>query len=220
MPVGGRTPIKANLRIIAATHRDLRQLIAQGLFREDLFYRINVVPIRLPPLRERGEDIPALVQHFLLRARLEGLPSKAIEPEAMARLKAYSWPGNVRELENMVRRLAVLYAQETIGAEVIEAELREAAPPALDGAEEGEGRRLADTIGSHLDRVFELHDGRLPPAGLHGRILREVERPLIVRVLEATRGNQIKAAALLGVNRNTLRKRIRELDIEVMRGSR
>jgi two-component system nitrogen regulation response regulator GlnG len=220
MPVGGRSPIKASLRIIAATHRDLRQLIAQGLFREDLFYRINVVPIRLPPLRERGEDIPALVQHFLLRARLEGLPPKAIEPDAMARLKAYAWPGNVRELENLVRRLAVLYAQETIGAEVIEAELREAAPPALDGAEEGEGRRLADTIGSHLDRVFELHDGRLPPAGLHGRILREVERPLIVRVLEATRGNQIKAAALLGVNRNTLRKKIRELDIEVMRGPR
>jgi two-component system, NtrC family, nitrogen regulation response regulator GlnG len=220
MPVGGRTPIKASLRIIAATHRDLRQLIAQGLFREDLFYRINVVPIRLPPLRERGEDIPALVQHFLVRARLEGLPPKAIEPDAMARLKAYAWPGNVRELENLVRRLAVLYAQETIGAEVIEAELREAAPPALDGAELDEGRRLADTIGSHLDRVFELHDGRLPPAGLHGRILREVERPLIVRVLEATRGNQIKAAALLGVNRNTLRKKIRELDIEVMRGSR
>jgi len=220
MPVGGRAPIKANLRIIAATHRDLRQLIAQGLFREDLFYRINVVPIRLPPLRERGEDIPALVQHFLLRARHEGLPPKAIEPDAMARLKAHSWPGNVRELENLVRRLAVLYAQETIGPEVIETELREAAPPALDGAEEGEGRRLADTIGSHLDRVFELHDGRLPPAGLHGRIMREVERPLIIRVLEATRGNQIKAAALLGVNRNTLRKRIRELDIEVMRGPR
>jgi two-component system, NtrC family, nitrogen regulation response regulator GlnG len=220
MPVGGRTPIRANLRIIAATHRDLRQLIAQGLFREDLFYRLNVVPIRLPPLRERGEDIPALVQHFLLRARLEGLPSKAIEPDAMARLKTYAWPGNVRELENMVRRLAVLYAQETIGAEVIEAELREAAPPVVDSAEEGEGRRLADSIAHHLDLVFDQHDGRLPPAGLHGRILREVERPLIVRVLEATRGNQIKAAALLGVNRNTLRKKIRELDIEVMRGSR
>jgi two-component system, NtrC family, nitrogen regulation response regulator GlnG len=220
MPVGGRTPIKANLRIIAATHRDLRQLIVQGLFREDLFYRLNVVPIRLPPLRERGEDIPALVQHFLLRARLEGLPTKAIEPDAMARLKAYAWPGNVRELENMVRRLAVLYAQETIGAEVIEAELREAAPPAVDGGDLSEGQRLADSIARHLDRVFELHDGRLPAAGLHGRILREVERPLIVRVLEATRGNQIKAAALLGVNRNTLRKKIRELDIEVMRGSR
>jgi two-component system nitrogen regulation response regulator GlnG len=220
MPVGGRTPIKANLRIIAATHRDLRQLIAQGLFREDLFYRLNVVPIRLPPLRERGEDIPALVQHFLVRARAEGLPTKAIEPDAMARLKAYSWPGNVRELENMVRRLAVLYAQETIGAEVIEAELREATPPALDGVEADQAGRLADSIASHLDRVFERNDGRLPPAGLHGRILREVERPLIVRVLEATRGNQIKAAALLGVNRNTLRKKIRELDIEVMRGSR
>jgi two-component system nitrogen regulation response regulator GlnG len=220
MPVGGRVPIKADLRIVAATHRDLRQLVGQGLFREDLFYRLNVVPIRLPPLRERGEDIPALVQHFLLRARLEGLPPKAIEPDAMARLKTYAWPGNVRELENMVRRLAVLYAQETIGAEVIEAELREAAPPVVDSAEEGDGRRLADSIAQHLDLVFDQHDGRLPSAGLHGRILREVERPLIVRVLEATRGNQIKAAALLGVNRNTLRKKIRELDIEVMRGSR
>ena len=165
------------------------------------------MPIRLPPLRERGEDIPALVQHFLVRARAEGLPTKAIEPDAMAGLKTYSWPGNVRELENMVRRLAVLYAQETIGAEVIEAELREAAPPALDGVE--------------LDHAFAAgRQHRLPPrpgvraprrppaaAGLHGRILREVERPLIVRVLEATRGNQIKAAALLGVNRNTLRKK-------------
>ncbi|MCE3250576.1 MAG: ntrC, partial [Geminicoccaceae bacterium] len=83
MPVGGRTPIRADLRIVAATHRDLRQLVAQGLFREDLFYRLNVVPIRLPPLRERVEDIPALVQHFLVRARLEGLPPKAIEPAAM-----------------------------------------------------------------------------------------------------------------------------------------
>ena len=183
MPVGGRTPIKASLRIIAATHRDLRQLIAQGLFREDLFYRLNVVPIRLPPLRERGEDIPALVQHFLVRARLEGLPPKTIEPDAMARLKAYAWPGNVRELENLVRRLAVLYAQETIGAEVIEAELREAAPPALDGAERTRAGASPTPSAAISTAVFELHDGRLPPAGLHDRILREVERPLIVRVL-------------------------------------
>jgi two-component system nitrogen regulation response regulator GlnG len=220
MPVGGRTPIRAHLRIIAATHRDLRQLVAQGLFREDLFYRLNVVPIRLPPLRERGEDIPALVQHFLVRARQEGLPLKTLEPEAMARLKSYAWPGNVRELENLVRRLAVLYAEETIGAEVIDAELREAAPRAGGLADPGDEGELGDAVARHLDAVFELHDGRLPAAGLHGRIVREVERPLILKVLAATRGNQLKAAALLGLNRNTLRKKIRELDIAVMRAPR
>jgi two-component system nitrogen regulation response regulator GlnG len=220
MPVGGRTSIRANLRIIAATHRDLRQLVAQGLFRDDLFYRLNVVPIRLPPLRERGDDIPALVQHFLLKARLEGLPLKTIAPEGMARLQAHGWPGNVRELENLVRRLAVLYAQETIGPDVIEAELREAAPAAGGPADPGEDRSLGDTIGRHLDALFEARAGRLPAAGLHGRILREIERPLILKVLAATRGNQLKAAALLGLNRNTLRKKIRDLDIEVVRGPR
>ncbi len=123
--VGGRTPIKADVRIIAATHRDLRQLIRQGLFREDLFYRLNVVPIRLPPLRERKEDVPALVRHFLAEAHSEGLPRKSIEPAALDRLKSYSWPGNVRELENMVRRLAVLYSQDEITADVVNEELAE-----------------------------------------------------------------------------------------------
>jgi two-component system nitrogen regulation response regulator GlnG len=220
MPVGGRTSIRANLRIIAATHRDLRQLVAQGLFRDDLFYRLNVVPIRLPPLRERGDDIPALVQHFLLKARLEGLPLKTIAPDGMARLKTYGWPGNVRELENLVRRLAVLYAQETIGPDVIDAELRDAAPVAGGPVDPDDDHSLGDTIGRYLDAIFEMRAGRLPAAGLHGRILREIERPLILKVLTATRGNQLKAAALLGLNRNTLRKKIRELDIEVVRGPR
>jgi two-component system, NtrC family, nitrogen regulation response regulator GlnG len=218
MTVGGRTPIRADLRIVAATHRDLRQLVGQGLFRDDLFYRLNVVPIRVPPLRERAEDIPVLVQHFLGRARAEGLPGKTIEPDAMARLKAYPWPGNVRELENLVRRLAVLYAQETIGADVIEAELREGMPGF--GQADGDHGDLADVVRRHLEQVFGTSDGRLPLPGLHGRIMREVERPLIAKVLVATRGNQLKAASLLGLNRNTLRKKIRELDIEVVRGPR
>jgi two-component system nitrogen regulation response regulator GlnG len=218
MSVGGRTPIRADLRIVAATHRDLRQLVGQGLFRDDLFYRLNVVPIRVPPLRERSEDIPVLVQHFLGRARAEGLPGKTIEPDAMARLKSYPWPGNVRELENLVRRLAVLYAQETIGADVIEAELREGMPGFAQG--DGEDGDLVDTISRHLEQVFGTGDGRLPLPGLHGRIMRDVERPLIAKVLLATRGNQLKAASLLGLNRNTLRKKIRELDIEVVRGPR
>ena len=220
MPVGGRLPIKADLRIVAATHRDLRQLVAQGLFREDLFYRLNVVPIRLPPLRERVDDIPALVQHFLNSARLDGLPLKTVEPAAMARLKAYHWPGNVRELENLVRRLTVLYAQDIIGAEVIDAELREGFPvrQALADGERADG--FTDVVARYVEQIFAERDGRLPQAGLYGRILREVERPLIARVLTETRGNQLRAAALLGVNRNTLRKKIRELDIEVMRGPR
>src|SRR6476620_7298227 len=124
--VGGRTPIKANVRIVAATHRDLRRLIQQGLFREDLFYRLNVVPIRLPPLRERLDDIPELANHFLRAATADGLPAKVLSPEAMARLKQHRWPGNVRELVNLVRRLSALYSEEVIGVETIEAELADA----------------------------------------------------------------------------------------------
>src|ERR1700759_5232370 len=117
MTVGGRTPIKANVRIVAATHRDLRRLIQQGLFREDLFYRLNVVPIRLPPLRERLDDIAELANHFLRTATGDGLPTKVLSPDAMTRLRQHRWPGNVRELENLVRRLSALYSEEGINME-------------------------------------------------------------------------------------------------------
>ena len=218
VPVGGVQPIRTNVRIIAASHRDLRLMVSQGLFREDLFYRINVVPMRLPALRERVEDIPALVHHFLGKAHAEGLPLKALSPEALARLKAHTWPGNVREIENLVRRLAVLYAEDEIGEDVIAAELNQAqasAPAASDGP------TAQDTLGAaverHLDRYFRAHDGGLPAPGVYDRVLREIERPLIARALVATRGNQLKAADVLGLNRNTLRKKIRELDIQVVR---
>src|SRR5512136_3473022 len=112
--VGGRTPIKTNVRIIAATNKDLRILIQQGLFREDLFFRLNVVPLRLPPLRERSEDIPDLVRHFFALVEKEGLPHKQIATAAVERLKRYRWPGNVRELENLIRRLAALHPQEVV----------------------------------------------------------------------------------------------------------
>ena len=121
--VGGRVPIKTNVRIIAATNKDLRISIQQGLFREDLFFRLNVVPLRLPPLRERVEDIPDLVRHFFALVEKEGLPRKQLDVEAMDRLKRYRWPGNVRELENLVRRLAALYPQDTITGAIIDAEL-------------------------------------------------------------------------------------------------
>ena len=126
--VGGRTAIKTNVRIVAATNKDLRYSIQQGLFREDLFFRLNVVPLRLPPLRERTEDIPDLVRHFFQRGVSEGLPSKSLEPAALDRLRRYSWPGNIRELENLARRLAALYPQEVITESLIDAELSFAAP--------------------------------------------------------------------------------------------
>ncbi|HXQ64954.1 MAG TPA: nitrogen regulation protein NR(I) [Alphaproteobacteria bacterium] len=215
--VGGRTPIRADVRIIAATHRDLRQYIRQGLFREDLFYRLNVVPMRLPPLRERSEDIPALARHFLTRAVQQGLPAKTIDQAAMERLKQHRWPGNVRELENLIQRLAALYAQEVIGVDVIEAELADLSPPAA-GAKTAVDDSLAASVERHLKDYFAAHKDGLPAAGVYDRVLREIERPLLSLSLAATRGNQIKAARLLGLNRNTLRKKIRELDIQVLRG--
>ena len=215
--VGGRTPIRTNVRIIAATHHNLRRLVSQGLFREDLFYRLNVVPIRLPPLRERTEDVPTLVRHFLAQAEAEGLPAKRLDEMAMERLRAYRWPGNVRELENLVRRLAALYSQEVIGADVIEAELSNV--PALAGTgEERDSENLGTAVERHLRDYFSAHKDGLPPPGLYERIIKEVERPLLTVCLGATRGNQIKASELLGLNRNTLRKKLRELDIQVVRG--
>ncbi|WIM13912.1 nitrogen regulation protein NR(I) [Enhydrobacter sp.] len=218
--VGGRTPIKANVRIVAATHRDLRRLIQQGLFREDLFYRLNVVPIRLPPLRERLDDIPELVNHFLQAVAIDGLPTKVLSPDAMARLRQYRWPGNVRELENLVRRLSALYSEEVIGPETIEGELADALmppePEQNNSGADGEDT-LTDAVDRHLQALFTAHGDRLPPDGMYDRIISEVERPLISLALWATRGNQLRAARLLGLNRNTLRKKIKDLDVPVVR---
>jgi two-component system nitrogen regulation response regulator GlnG len=214
--VGGRVPIKANVRIVAATHRDLRQAIRQGLFREDLFYRLNVVPIRLPPLRERPEDVGLLARHFLERAAASGLPAKVLDAGAVERLRRHSWPGNVRELENLMRRLAALHPAETITADVVDAELAEAAAPATPEAQPAE--TLERAVERHLSGVLQAHREGLPVRDLYDRVLAEVERPLLRLALAANRGNQIKAAAMLGLNRNTLRKKIRDLDLPVSRG--
>ncbi|MBM3514850.1 MAG: nitrogen regulation protein NR(I), partial [Alphaproteobacteria bacterium] len=215
--VGGRTAIKSNVRIIAATHRDLQSLIRAGVFREDLYFRLNVVPIRIPPLRLRPEDIPELVAHFLSAATGAGLPLKSIEPAGIERLKTYRWPGNVRELENLVKRLAALYTEPTISAGVIEQELAEHAA-ALDNRDAAPSQSLSEAAERHLRVHFENSPAEMPPPGLYDRVLQEIERPLIQLTLQATRGNQIKAAEILGLNRNTLRKKIRELDINIVRG--
>jgi two-component system, NtrC family, nitrogen regulation response regulator GlnG len=215
--VGGRTALKTDVRIIAATNRDLRQFVRQGLFREDLFYRLNVVPLRLPPLRERTEDIPDLVRHFLTLTQQEGLPVKSIDTDALEVLKKHKWPGNVRELENLVQRLVALYSEEVIDANIVAMELQPTASSvAADAVPEDES--LGDAVERHIAKYFAAHPGSLPPSGIYERVLREIERPLISLSLEATNGNQIRTAELLGLNRNTLRKKIRELDIQVVRG--
>ena len=214
--VGGRTPLRADARIVAATHRDLRHMVHQGLFREDLFYRLNVVPIRLPRLRERAEDIPELVRHFLTQAQEEGLQPKIIDSAAMDALKAYRWPGNVRELENLIRRLTALYSEEVISRAIVEGELLEVQPET--GAAPTRSESLSDAVERHLRDYFSAHQDDLPASGLYDRVIREIERPLIELSLAATQGNQIRAAKMLGVNRNTLRKKIRDLDIRVIRG--
>ena len=161
--VGGRTPIRTDVRIIAATNRDLRQMIQQGLFREDLYYRLNVVPLRMPPLRERGEDIPDLVRHFLQKVEEEGLPAKRVDNEAIDLLRRHRWPGNVRELENLIRRLAALHSGDMIHAADIAAELDESTRQvAIE--EEDFSSTLGGSVERHLARLFATHGDALPPA--------------------------------------------------------
>jgi two-component system nitrogen regulation response regulator GlnG len=178
------------------------------------------VPIRLPPLRERLDDIPELANHYLQMATADGLPTKVLSPEAMARLKQHRWPGNVRELVNLVRRLSALYSEEIIGVETIESELADAVSAIDHGpssSETGEDISLADAVDRHLQSLFAAHGDRLPPDGMYDRVISEVERPLLALALGATRGNQLRAARLLGLNRNTLRKKIKDLDVPVVR---
>jgi two-component system nitrogen regulation response regulator GlnG len=210
--IAGNGTVRANVRIIAATNRNLHHLMQQGLFREDLFYRLNVVPLRLPPLRERSEDIAPLVTHFLAQGRADGLPVKSFAPDAIKRLKSWHWPGNVRELENLVRRLAVLHDDTIISADAVEAELSADVPKNTVQADS-----LSLSVETHIKRYFDALNGDMPPPGLYGRILREVEEPLIVATLAITRGNQLRAADILGLNRNTLRKKIKELKIKAGR---
>ena len=215
--INPKTSRRPNVRLIAATNRDLRGLIRQGLFREDLFFRLNVAPLRLPPLRDRVEDIPDLARSFLLRASREGLPAKTIDQPALDRLKIHSWPGNVRELENLVRRICALYGEDLITSRIIERELQEQAPPPM--GEDGP-MTLSALVERHLSSHFADQPDGVPAPGLYDRILEEMERPLIRLTLAATRGNQVRAADILGLNRNTLRKKIVDLGVDLPRSKR
>ncbi len=210
--VGGTRPIKADSRIIAATNKDLRRLIDAGLFREDLYYRLNVVPLQMPALRNRTGDIAELAVHFLRMAEKEGLPTKTIAPEAILQLQEHDWPGNVRELENLMRRLAALERSEFISAASVAEGLR--SERLGNGVAPSSGQGLAAAIETHLARYFDTFGDDLPPDGLYDRILAEMEKPLLMLSLTAARGNQIRTAKLLGINRNTLRKKLNERGID------
>ena len=209
--VGGKRLIYTNVRIVTATHRNLSDMISDGLFREDLYYRLNVVPIFVPPLRERSDDIPLLINHFINQFTEKGVDKKTIDNGALIKLKNYLWPGNVRELENLIKRIIILTPQEIIDLETINLYLSKFEP--LNN--KYVSTSLGASVEKHLNQYFDSHKNNLPAAGLYDRIIHEVERPLIIKTLKLVKGNQLKAAELLGINRNTLRKKIMYLDIDV-----
>jgi len=202
-PVGGRHPERVDVRIIAATHRDLEAAAARGEFREDLLYRLRVVPIHIPPLRERREDVRVLAQHFVERwaSELVG-QARFLSEESLAKLETHAWPGNVRELENAVKRALVLASGEVLSPE----DFAFLEPPAARGPRAA--APLEELVAAEAARALDAGE-----RDLHQRLLERVERPLLEQVLARTGGNQIRAAALLGINRNTLRKKIAELGI-------
>jgi len=203
-------------RIMATSQADLGARMEAGRFRQDLFFRLGGVTVTVPSLRERVDDIPLLAEHFLARADRDGLPVRRFDTAALDLVRAYSWPGNVRQLENTIRRLIVTGSDEIISRSETELVLgnQPAVEPLVGG---GDGEKLSASVGKHLKRYFDLHGGVLPAPGLYQRILKEVETPLIEIALDATGGNQAKCADLLGINRNTLRKKITDLDIRVTR---
>jgi two-component system nitrogen regulation response regulator GlnG len=201
--VGGREEVKVDVRIVAATNRDLAPMIAAGRFREDLYYRLNVVPITLPPLRERADDIAALARHFLRLAAGEGLPLHLLSEAAATLLAKQPWRGNVRELRNFIYRLALLAREDTIDAASVSA--------LLDGTALGEVEGGADIDSA----VVSWLAANRPSAGqVYDQALAAFERPLLRAALRETGGNQLRAAQYLGINRNTLRKRLSDLGID------
>jgi two-component system, NtrC family, nitrogen regulation response regulator GlnG len=202
---------RPDVRIIAAAQRNLAVLARQGAFRQDLYYQLNVVTVRLPPLRDRLDDVGELARAFLVRAKREGLPEKSIDNAAIERLKAHSFPGNLRELENLLRRAAALSPASVITAREIGEELGSTARE--EAAEKGGDNVFESALSHRLATEFAAASPGLPAPGLYDRFLAEVERPLIAQALQATRGNQIRAAAVLGINRNTLRKKIQSLGL-------
>ena len=211
-PIGGKEKIQADTRIIAATHKNLSNLIEKGEFREDLFYRLNVVPISIPPLRERKEDIPELVNHFLDKAKDQQLEPKKFTTESFQILEKYQWPGNVRELENFILKLCALYTDENIMNEDLAEEilnLQKLDQQMLD-TDNQFSKILENYLSRNINKINKEYQG-----DVYNYFVTELEKVLLLEVLKNKNGNQLKAAELLGLNRNTLRKKITELNISI-----
>ena len=210
------TPGEYVPRFLATSQSDLTDAMEAGQVRKDLYYRLSGATLNVPALRERVDDIPVLTEHFLARGEKSGQAHRVLSEAAAEIFRTYSWPGNVRQLENAVRRLGLTSRAPEISAAEVEQVLGN--QPELEPMRSGgDTEKLGASVARHLKRYFDLHGNMLPPPGLYQRILREVEAPLIEIALDATGGNQAKCADLLGINRNTLRKKITDLDIEVTR---
>ncbi|WP_081969593.1 sigma-54-dependent transcriptional regulator [Paracoccus sanguinis] len=206
-------------RLVATTGPDPEADATEGRLRPDLYYRLAGLVLTAPPLRARLDDLPALARQLVARSGTQ--PAPELSDGALEALRAHPFPGNLRELDNLLRRLALTASgQGAIEAADVTAALAGPATPRggeLRGARDG---RLTDAVELHLQRYFDLHGDQLPPPGLYDRIMREVERPLIQIALDACAGNQLRCAELLGINRNTLRKKVSDLNIEVTRRRR
>ncbi|MGY9041485.1 MAG: nitrogen regulation protein NR(I), partial [Alphaproteobacteria bacterium] len=201
--VGGKEKIKTDVRIVAATNKDLKSLIKLGSFREDLFYRLNVVPIHTPALRDKIEDIPELVEHFLGTADKLGLPIKKIDKNAITLLMNHYWPGNVRELENFLLRVCALYSEDTLSEEIVEKELLQVKVENQSVDNIGLSKIIDGYFANNLNKLLKNNN-----KNIYSEVISEVEQSMIKNVLFITKGNQLKAAQILGLNRNTLRKKI------------
>jgi Response regulator containing CheY-like receiver, AAA-type ATPase, and DNA-binding domains len=209
-PVGSTNTVVSTTRVIAATSHDLRALVERGAFRNDLFYRLNVVTITIPPLRARKDDIPELTKRFLKRAEADGLGKKTIDAKALKRLSHHDWPGNVRELQNVVMRMIALSSEPVISEDLVQQSLvSERRVP----TEEGESleQRLKEMLREHVEPALRSVTDQ--EGTIYHDVISMVERPLIELALSVTGGNKVRAAQLLGMNRNTLRSKINSLEI-------
>jgi len=217
-PLGNAQPFPIDVRIIASSTQNMTEKISHGLFREDLYYRLNVVPINLPPLRNRLEDLGDLARHFLKLSQNQGAQARHLNIEALHVLKEHLWPGNVRELKNLIKRICILYPQETLTAAIVETEIRNNSSANREPEINSGGfDTMQNATEYFVNRYFEEHGDNLPPDGMYHRFLEEFEYPLISNTLAACNGNQIKAAKVLGLNRNTLRKKIQTRGIKIIR---
>jgi two-component system nitrogen regulation response regulator GlnG len=204
--VGGTEQIRTDVRVLAATHHNLEKMVREKRFREDLFYRLNVIQVNIPPLRKRKDDIVPLAEFFMQKYQAGDAKKKILTPETLKILRAYDWPGNVRELENAVQRAITLSQGDKIFPDSL--------PPQLFKPGQGAHLSFENFLEEKLADLVERMGG-LERGDIYSMVLHRVEKPLITLVLKKTEGNQVRAAYLLGINRNTLRKKIKELGIKV-----